>query len=128
MADFILSRAKTLALTYTFGDGTQVIAGNPFGYLVVPFAAAIQNVVVVADAAPTLFDVDIAMCALDDFPSGLTSIVGSSPPTLAGVSKVEDAVLSGWTKDFILKSVFMFTVLDTDTIKVVTISLNVFRY
>lgn len=122
------SRSKLLVIPYTFDGMGSPLAGNPFGYVPISFPGTIQSVTLVADAAPTLFDVDIAMCALADFPSGLTSIVGSSPPTLAGVSKVKDAVLAGWTKYFITDSVFRFTVLDTDTIKVVTIALNVIRF
>lgn len=130
MADkhLAFSRTKPLALTWTFGDGIQVLSGNPFGVLYVPFAGFIESVVVGSDASPTLFDVDILTCLYDDYPGSLASIVGASFPTLNGAQKYEDALLSDWTKDFIAGSFFKFSVLDTDTLKAVTVALNIFRY
>ena len=115
------------ALEYVFDGGMVPLAGNPFGYLRVPFAGTIQSISMFADAEPTLFNVDILKCAYADFPDGLSSIVGGTYPELAGSKSMEDGTLSGWETGFDADDIFAFSVQNTDTIALVTIVLKVLR-
>ena len=125
---YALSREKLLALPYVFDGMGSEIVGNPFGFFPLPFAGYIRSVALACDVAPTLVDIDIQTCALADYPSGLASIVGGTPPTLEGVEQMKDSLLTGWTTEFVADTVFKFIVLDTDTVKLIAIVLNVIRF
>ena len=125
---YALSREKLLALPYVFDGMGSEIVGNPFGFFPLPFAGYIRSVSLACDVAPTLVDIDIQTCALADYPSGLASIVGSTPPTLEGVEQMKDSLLTGWTTEFVADTVFKFIVLDTDTVKLIAVVLNVIRF
>jgi hypothetical protein len=126
---YALSREKLLALPYVFDGMGAEIVGNPFGFFPLPFAGYIRSVSLAGDVAPTLLvEIDIQTCALADYPSGLASIVGSTPPTLDGVEQMKDSLLTGWTTEFVADTVFKFIVLHTDTVKLIAVVLNVIRF
>ena len=108
---YTLSRAYPIAIPYVFDGGGSPITGNPYGFLPIPFAGYIESASLAADGTPTLVDIDVQTCALDGFPSGLASIVGSTPPTLESVDQMKDSLLTGWTKVFVRDTVFKFIVL-----------------
>lgn len=122
------SRATPIAIPYVFDGGGSAITGNPYGFYPVDFAGYIDSVSLVADGEPTLVDIDIQKCLIGDFPSGLASIVGSSPPTLEGIAEIKDTALSGWTKNFARDTVFKFIVSHTDTVTLIAVVLNVVRF
>jgi hypothetical protein len=124
---YALSRAIPIAIPYVFDGGGLAISGNPSGFIPIPFAGYIQSVSLAADDAPTLVDIDVQTCPLDNFPSGLASIIGGNPPTLEGVGQIKDSQLTGWTREFNRDTVFKFVVLHTDTVTLITVVLNVAR-
>lgn len=122
------SRATPVLIPYVFDGGGSAISGNPYGFYPIDFAGYIQSVSVALDGSPTLVELDIQKCLISDFPSGLASIVGSNPPTLEGVAKLKDSLLTGWTKDFARDTVFKFIVSHTDTVTLIAVVLNVVRF
>lgn len=66
---------------------------------------------------------DVQYCAFAAYPGGLTSIVGSSPPTLSSADKSQDTTLTGWTTT-IGPGVLAVTVSSAATITQATLSLH----
>lgn len=88
--------ATTGLILFTFdGGGAALTTGAAIDMPDLP-GCTISRYTVVADATGAL-TIDLQRASYANYPTGLSSIVGSNFPNLSGAVKNQDSVLSGWS-------------------------------
>lgn len=110
--------------TASFDGGTADIAVGAFCDLFIPFGFEITRSTLVGDAAGVL-SIDVRVASYAAFPpTALDSVCDTTPPTLTGVNKVQDATLAGWSPEITSGSVIRFIVTASSGIKRATLVLE----
>lgn len=104
------TRGASWAETLT-GAGISVGVASP--YILIPFAATITNVTLLAsDACDAV--VDVLKSTYAAFPT-LASICGGNEPELSSSEKSQDPVLTGWSTGVLAGDILQFEVVSIDT-------------
>lgn len=114
------------------GNG-GVISARTWGYLTVPFNAALTSAELFSDQTGTII-VNVWKCTYAQFDAGVMhptaadSITGGNPPTITNSTKYRDTSLGGWTVTLTKGDILAFNVPDVAVnITRVTLSLNLTR-
>lgn len=78
-------------------DNAEIVPGY-VGTLELYQVVRILEVSITADQVGSI-ELALRYCSFDDFPGGLTSIIGVTPPHLTAEQKRTDTTLTGWTRD-----------------------------
>jgi hypothetical protein len=106
------------------GGGSAITAGSGTTiYVPVASAGSITGYTLIADQSGSI-SIAISKCAGSTFPSGFTSIVASSPPTLSGAQYQSDSTLTGWTTSVATGDVLKLSVTSASTVTRVTLTLQ----
>jgi hypothetical protein len=106
------------------GAGEAITTGIK-GDVMVPFAATVDRVTLLADQSGSAV-IDIWKTTLADYPpASADSITGSSKPSLSSAAKMQDTTLSGWTTSIAAGDVLRFNVVSAATITRLSVILSV---
>jgi len=112
---------RTVGITID-GGGSTITTGSK-GFIYLPFAGTITQVVLLANASGSIV-VDIKKSTYTGFPT-TSSICASAKPTLSSAQKSKDSTLTGWTTTFSADDVLEFNVDSATTVTRVTLVLTV---
>lgn len=106
------------------------MASNPLtigykGSVEMPIAGEITRLRMFSDVVGSIV-VDIEKTTFANYPT-MSSICGSSKPTLSGAQKLENTALTGWSKSLAAGDILTFEVESVATIKRVTLVLTIVR-
>lgn len=104
------------------GGGSAITTGIK-GWLGVDDPFYITGVELIADVSGSIA-VDIARASYTNFPI-FTSIVGSTPPTLATAQKYQDNTLTGWTRTLSPDDILQFNVTSASGVQLVLVKLRI---
>jgi len=121
------------SIEFLIDGGGGVITQQTWGYMTVPFNAALTSASMLADTSGSII-VNVWKCQYGQFDAGVThpvaadSITSSTPPTITTATKYSDALLSNWITTLTQGDVLAFNVpIHATNITRVTLSLNLTR-
>ncbi|MBN9566793.1 MAG: DUF2793 domain-containing protein [Alphaproteobacteria bacterium] len=116
---------QTAAIVFVIDGAGEAITTGIKGDVMVPFAATIDHVTLLADQSGSAV-IDIWKTTLADYPpASADSITGPSKPSLSGAAKMQDTTLGGWTASITAGDVLRFNVDSAATITRLSVILSV---
>jgi hypothetical protein len=115
--------ALTRSIGITVDGGGSTITTGSKGFIYLPFAGTITQVVLLANASGSCV-IDIKKSTYSGFPT-TSSICASAKPTLSSAQKSKDSTLTGWTTSFSADDVLEFNVDSATTVTRVNLILSV---
>lgn len=115
--------ALTRSIGVTVDGGGSTITTGSKGFIYLPFAGTITQVVLLANASGSCV-IDIKKSTYTGFPT-TSSICASAKPTLSSAQKSKDSTLTGWTTSFSADDVLEFNVDSATTVTRVNLILSV---
>lgn len=120
-------QSQSLSITYVVDGGGNTVATGVAGDLIVPFAATIQDVTLLADQSGNVV-IDIWKAPLASYPpTSANSIVGNAKPTITSNTYSQSSTLTGWTANISANDTLRYNVDSAANISRVTISLKCIR-
>ena len=101
-------------VSIVFGVGGSIFPGLKSSNQI-PLNSTITSVTLLADITGN-FQGDIKLCQYSNYPTGLTSICGSTPPGFTGNLKYTDSSLTGWSRSLTADDILVFSVTSSSTL------------
>lgn len=116
---------QTAAIVFVIDGAGEAITTGIKGDVMVPFAATIDHITLLADQSGAAV-IDIWKTALADYPPASTdSITASAKPSLADAAKMQDTTLGDWTTAIAAGDVLRFNVDSAATVTRLSVILSV---